>query len=931
MPQPLMVARWLVYVLFAATLFGGVGLLLTAASLDAVNGALVGLLLYAAAPGTAGWILARRAWTGGVRVWWGLIAVQAWLILGGLSNIRDGSVQGFTQLFLPVVILVFLCRGESRQWFRLAESRRAARPPFSLPHMITWRRDRGQSAIEYVGLVTLVAGIVLALILTGAGGQIADGFRSAICSVTGAACPAGGATGEQTVEAGAGTEGQTGASTDGSISTGGSTGGSTSGTSGGSTGGSTGGDTGGDAAGASGSGGTGSGGTGSGGTGTGGSTGTGGETAGATGGETGGAAGEATGGETGGGETAGGETGGGDSAGGDSAGTTGGTEGADESDEAGDPTDPYEPIVADGDDSAGDEGDGEKKEECSGFLGCTLDQLGQVGEGLFVDGIWGDVTDLWDTVVHPIDTITGIGDYGKSLGDKWSSDSKDAGDKWADGDYFDALTDWGGASVNTGVKVLDDMFVGEEVRETWDRGEETQAVTTVIWNVGSLFIPGYDVAKVAGKASKLGKLGKLAQAIAEVSDKAKDAAGRARKAAGLGDADGARKAADEAQEHADDAVEKAEEHGSCSIAMGAAVLVPYEDGEAVRKPRAPGGVPGSGTGIMAAGLAGSPLIVLAEGTSRCEGEEADNAREAQKEADDADRAADGVELSEAAERAKQTIRDAADKQKTPKSERYSLNEGAVDKLVAKAKDDPDPSRGEFGKDELASALDDLTDMLNDKRIDTQSRGSLGGTVLKANDRHQLAEAMAEARAAKRAADLDAADGTKVFASVGAQKGRKSVDFGDGRPVDVSAIDDVDVAYKGKDGKVHVVEVKNTANATTQASLPAQAKRLADWAREGGANPPRAARYEIENSKDWDKIFNGFQKDKKTGASPPGTPAGTLADNGLGVRIAGQDVTPKQLKDMDAAWNSKTDAEKQAARDSGRMKDPKSAKEYLGVS
>jgi hypothetical protein len=62
---------------------------------------------------------------------------------------------------------------------------------------------------------------------------------------------------------------------------------------------------------------------------------------------------------------------------------------------------------------------------------------------------------------------------------------------------------------------------------------------------------------------------------------------------------------------------------------------------------------------------------------------------------------------------------------TPKSERYSLSEGAIDKLAAKAKENPDLSRGEFGKGELVSALDDLTDMLNDKRIDTQSRGSLG--------------------------------------------------------------------------------------------------------------------------------------------------------------------------------------------------------------
>lgn len=133
MPQPLMVARWLVYALFGATVLGGVGLFLTAASLDAVNGTLLGLLAYAAAPGAVGWVLARRAWTGGVRVWWGLIAVQAWLVLGGLSNIRDGSVQGFTQLFLPVVILVFLCREESRKWFRLSGRERAGRPPSRCP------------------------------------------------------------------------------------------------------------------------------------------------------------------------------------------------------------------------------------------------------------------------------------------------------------------------------------------------------------------------------------------------------------------------------------------------------------------------------------------------------------------------------------------------------------------------------------------------------------------------------------------------------------------------------------------------------------------------------------------------------------------------------------------------------------------------------
>ncbi len=40
------------------------------------------------------------------------------------------------------------------------------------------------------------------------------------------------------------------------------------------------------------------------------------------------------------------------------------------------------------------------------------------------------------------------------------------------------------------ITVGDDIFVGDEVRERWNNGEKTRAVTDVIWNVGSLFIPG---------------------------------------------------------------------------------------------------------------------------------------------------------------------------------------------------------------------------------------------------------------------------------------------------------------------------------------------------------------------------------------------------------------------------------------------------------
>ena len=105
MPTALSSALVLVHVLFAITIVGGLGLLLTATSYDALDGGVLGLLAYAAAPGTLGWWLARRSWEGGVRVWRGLVAVQVWLILSGVANLVAGSAHGGTQLVLPVLVL----------------------------------------------------------------------------------------------------------------------------------------------------------------------------------------------------------------------------------------------------------------------------------------------------------------------------------------------------------------------------------------------------------------------------------------------------------------------------------------------------------------------------------------------------------------------------------------------------------------------------------------------------------------------------------------------------------------------------------------------------------------------------------------------------------------------------------------------------------
>ncbi|WP_308315848.1 Tox-REase-5 domain-containing protein [Streptomyces sp. CC228A] len=211
-----------------------------------------------------------------------------------------------------------------------------------------------------------------------------------------------------------------------------------------------------------------------------------------------------------------------------------------------------------------------------------------------------------------------MADYGGQLGRQWAEDAKGAGDKWSDGDYLGALGDWTKASFNTVVTVGDDVFVGDEVRERWNNGEKTRAVTNVIWNVGSLFIPGYNVGKVVSKFGKLGKLGRIADEVAEAADRAGEAADRARKAADAGDVEGARKAAKEADEAADEAEDKARQTG-CVIALG---------GPGSRRAGTLNGVPGSGTGVLAADAPGR--VVLAAGG--CDEEAQAEAAEAREQA-----------------------------------------------------------------------------------------------------------------------------------------------------------------------------------------------------------------------------------------------------------------------------------------------------------
>ncbi|MFC9482230.1 alpha/beta hydrolase [Streptomyces griseus] len=400
MPRPLQAVLILLHVLFVATLVGAIRALSTASSVDAVDGYLLGLLLYASLPGVAAFVLSLYVRHGGVRVWYGLLAVQAWIVLGALAELSGGSGgEGVARLVIPAAVIVLLCRPESRRWFRSELEQRAEQRLFSFARMMKLRRDGGQTALEYLGLVLVVVALVGGLMATGTGRQLTAEIRSAICELTGSSCPAPG----HDLVAGGG-------SADGSGSGSDSSGGSGSAGAGGSGGG--------DASGVGDGGGESSltGGTGS--TGTSGDTGgtaTTGSTTGSTGSTAGSGGSAGTGGTTG--STAGSTAGSNGSTGAPGDATRPQGNASSPSTQGGDSFPPGDVIVpVDAGRPAGPNG--------GGFLG-----------GFLGDGLGGDVQGVVDAVLRP-------GDSGRRIVDQWGRDTRGAGEKWARGDYIGAAWDW---------------------------------------------------------------------------------------------------------------------------------------------------------------------------------------------------------------------------------------------------------------------------------------------------------------------------------------------------------------------------------------------------------------------------------------------------------------------------------------------------------
>jgi Flp pilus assembly pilin Flp len=812
------------------------------------SGEIVGILLYDSLPSVAGIYLARRLWRGGVWTSRALIAVQAWTVWLSFGTLLHGDLRGITQAAMPVAVIVLLRRARSREWFESAPQDREEPRAFSLRRMIRWRRDEGQTAVEYAGLIAVVAAIIVALSVGGLGGRIADGIQSAVCSVTGTACPAPKGDGTETGAAGDNDDAQHGGpNADADADADGGNGPAPDG-------------------GANADGGAG----------------TNGEAAaeGDAGTQTGSGGREDTG--------AGGATGSNDSGGGPAWSTRIITyEGAGTDD-----TVPLAPGPFDERSLWDDVHDQERHDRT------FMDHV----RGFFVAPTKSFLASTMDVVSDPLgsvkDTWNGLKGY---TTDWWGDKADELGEEWDKGNHVSSVWGW----INSPEDFVSDLAIDTFVdKENWEKGNYGASIGNTVVGVIGIFSP-----KTITKFTKFDKLAEVGESL----DKAADAAEKARKAARAGDFDGAKKAADEAQQHADEAKKKAEKNGSCTIAIG---RVPYGGGGGLR------GVPGTGTGVLAAQQ--GDRIVVAAGGEECTGDDAEDVRRAQQEALDA--------------RADLLREQIKAQKRLPKNERVNnLQENQLENLLRRAKDDVDPNSKEISKKAAADAIADVSELMGQKNIDPLSRGKLGSKVLNSPDKDKLAENLAEANTTKRVAQNEAADGSTVYSSVGDETRQTKLPDGLGGEIDVSGIPDADVAYRGKDGKVHVAEVKHRGNATTQASLPAQAQRLGDWQK---AAPGRVARYEIATTKDWQKIFDKFQYKKQSKAQkaanepkvrPEGTPASEMARHGVGARIAGQDMSPAQLKAMDDAWNAKSDTEKYEAIHSGKMKDPKTAMQYLGVS
>lgn len=174
LPGPVKSARVVLYLGAFFSALVAVGVLLTGP-----DGATVGRMVWAVWPGVVAFLVAVHLERGGRwRYTLSLVVAGFWL-LGALGTIGRGEARGFGQLILPVLLLVFVLRPESRDFFALA-SNGAGGGRF---RQLLRRPDNGVTAAEYLGVLVVVAVIIAAIAGSGVGSTISSDVGSAVCRI----------------------------------------------------------------------------------------------------------------------------------------------------------------------------------------------------------------------------------------------------------------------------------------------------------------------------------------------------------------------------------------------------------------------------------------------------------------------------------------------------------------------------------------------------------------------------------------------------------------------------------------------------------------------------------------------------------------------------------------------------------------------------
>jgi hypothetical protein len=112
LPGPLRATRVLLFFGAAITALLVVSALLMAGA----SAELIGRLVWMSWPGAAAFVIALRLQRRGKGLFWATVVVSGFWILSALAALGQGNPRGFTQLAIPVAILVLVTRPASRDY-----------------------------------------------------------------------------------------------------------------------------------------------------------------------------------------------------------------------------------------------------------------------------------------------------------------------------------------------------------------------------------------------------------------------------------------------------------------------------------------------------------------------------------------------------------------------------------------------------------------------------------------------------------------------------------------------------------------------------------------------------------------------------------------------------------------------------------------------